>query len=149
MKSNQDVGVPDRTDVATSSRPKRAIMAEAKHQKKLKEGKPYKPTKRESTPYTCVNWKSPTFWPLIDQAARQQIGKPNATALIRQLRQLDSHFSHLSHQRISEWRDLSIKDKIVWSKETLHEVKKEFLPGGVQTRFDVFVSVFLYSGITY
>ena len=117
-------------------------MAEARRQEKLKAGKVYKPTKRESTPYTHINWKSPAFWPLINQTAKRQVGKPNATELIKELCQLDARFKHLGHQRISEWRDLSIKDKIVWSEETLSEVKKGFLPGGIQTRFDVFVSVF-------
>jgi hypothetical protein len=30
---------------------------------------------------------------------------------------------------------------MVWSKKTLADVQKEFLPGGNQTRFNVFVSV--------
>lgn len=113
-------------------------MAEAKWQEKEKAGKDYKPTKRESASHTYINWKSPSLWPLIDQAAKRQVGKPNLSNLIKQLRQQDPCFNHLSHQRIGEWRDPSVKERIVWSEKTLNEVKKGFLPGGVQTRFDVF-----------
>jgi len=124
-------------------------MAEVKRQERVKAGKVYKPTKKESTPYTHINWKPPAFWPLIDQAARQYIGKPNLTELIKQLWQQDDRSNHLKHQRISEWRDPSVKDRIVWSEKTLNEVKMEFLPGGMQTQFDIFVSTFLWFDITY
>jgi len=36
----------------------------------------------------------------------------------------------------------NIKDRIVWSEKTLNEVKKGFLPGGMQTQFDIYVSTF-------
>jgi hypothetical protein len=81
---------------------------------------------------------------LIDWVAKQQVGKPNHSALIRYLQQLDGRFQFLSHRRIGEWRDMSVKDKIVWSQQTLDEVKKGFLPGGIQTRFDVFVSILYF-----
>ena len=116
-------------------------MAQAKQKQKEMAGMVYKPTKCESAPLTYINWKSPSLWPLIDQAAKKQVGKPNLTQLIKQLRQQDSCVNHFNHQDISEWRDSSIKDRIVWSKKTLGEVKKGFLPGGIQTHFDVFVSV--------
>lgn len=124
-------------------------MAEMKRQKTTKAGKDYKPTKHESTLPKYINWKSPAFWPLIDQAARQQVGKPNHSELVKQLQQQDLRFTHLSHRRIGEWRDPLIKDKIVWSQKTLDEVKKGFLPGGIQTRFDVFVSIFPQSDVSY
>ena len=116
-------------------------MAQAKQKQKEMAGMVYKPTKCESAPLTYINWKSPSLWPLIDQAAKKQVGKPNLTQLIKQLRQQDSCVNHFNHQDISEWRGSSIKDRIVWSKKTLGEVKKGFLPGGIQTHFDVFVSV--------
>ena len=118
-----------------------------KRRKVEKTGKPYKSTKEESTPPTYINWKSPAFWPLIDQAAKQQVGRPNHSELIKRLQQQDSRFTHLSHRRIGEWRDPLVKDRIVWSKKTLDEVKKGFLPGGIQTRFDVFVSICLQPDI--
>ena len=117
-------------------------MTELKRRKAEKAGKAYTPTKQESAPPQYVNWKSPAFWPSIDWAARQQTGKPNHSALVKQLQQLDPRFQSLSHRRIGEWRDMSVTDRIVWSKKTLDEVKKGFLPGGIQTRFNVFVSSF-------
>lgn len=79
---------------------------------------------------------------MIEMAARQQVGKPNLSKLVDQLQQQDSRFNHLSHQRLSEWRDKSVKNQIVWSEETIAAVKKEFLPGGHQTHYNVFVSIF-------
>ena len=74
-------------------------------------------------------------------AARKQVGKPNLSKLADQLRQYDPRFNYLSHQRISEWRDKSIKDHLEWTPQTMEAVKKGFLPGGHQTRFNVFVSM--------
>jgi len=146
-KSDHKIQVPPRTEVAAASRPKKAIIAEMKRQKKEKTGKVYTPSKRDAAPHTTINWKSPTFWPMIDMAARQQIGKPNLTKLIADLRQRDPRFNHLSHQWISEWRDKSVVGQIEWSKETIATVKKEFLPGGHQTHYNVFVSFFSDSDI--
>ena len=115
-------------------------MVEVKQRKKAKAGKLYTPTKRESAPPKNINWKSPAYWSLIDQAAREQVGKPNLSALVRQLRERDKTFEWLSHQRLSEWRDPLFPDEIRWSEKTLNEVRKEFLPGGIQTRFNIFVS---------
>ena len=137
-----------RTDVAAISRPKKAIVKGLKEQEAKKVGESYKPTKVESMPPTYINWKSPAFWPLIDWAAKQQVGKPNHSELIRTLQRLDPRFEHLSHRRIGEWRDMSVKEKIVWSQKTLDEVKKGFLPGGIQTRFDIFVSIVLLLGLS-
>ena len=95
-----------------------------------------------------INWKSPTFWPMIDQVAKRQIGKPNLNEMIRTLQKLDSRFNHLTHQRISDWRDKTQKNKIAWSEKTLADVQKGFLPGGTQTRFNVFVSS-IYKKQTY
>ena len=117
-------------------------MVGIKQQKMGRHKKVYKPTKKESAPQKYINWKSPTFWPLISQVAKQQVGKPNITSLLRQLRWRDARFIHLSQQRLGEWRDRSVKDQIVWSEKTLEEVKKGFLPGGIQTRFNIFVSPF-------
>jgi len=50
------------------------------------------------------------YWPLIEMAAWKQVGKPNTTKLVDQLQQQDPHFKYLSHQRIGEWRDKSVKD---------------------------------------
>ena len=81
---------------------------------------------------------------MIDQAVQEQIGKPNLTEVIKTLQSWDTRFRLLSHQHLSEWRDKTRNDKIVWSEKTLLEVQKGFLPGGDQTRFNVFVSFFTH-----
>jgi hypothetical protein len=60
--------------------------------------------------------------------------------LLKKLKKIDPHFELLGHQRIGKWRDKSVKDRIEWSPETIATVKKEFLPGGHQTHYNVFVS---------
>ena len=89
-----------------------------------------------------INWKSPALWPMIDQAVKEQKGKPNLSEVIRTLKDRDRRFEHLTHQRLSDWRDKTQTNKIVWSEKTLLEVQRGFLPGGDQTRFNVFVSFF-------
>ena len=113
-----------------------------KRREKEKAGKPHTPSKRDTAPNKTINWKSPTFWPVIEATAREQVGKANNLKLVETLRDKDRRFQRLGHQRIGEWRDNSVKDTFVWSKETIAAVKKEFLPGGHQTRYNVFVSAF-------
>ena len=139
IQSNREMHILSRSEVATASRPKKAIVAVMKKQNREKAGKNYTPSKRDAASNTAINWKSPMFWPMIDMAARRQVGKPNLSKLVEQLRQQDPRFNHLTHRRISEWRDKNVKDRIVWSEETIASVKKEFLPGGHQTRYNVFV----------
>jgi hypothetical protein len=83
---------------------------------------------------------------MIDQAAKEQIGRPNLNELIRTLQRRDDRFKYLTHQRISDWRDKTQKDKLVWSEKTLEDVQKGFLPGGNQTSFNVFVSFHIQNG---
>ena len=77
-------------------------MAEMKQQKNVKAGKPHKATKCDAAPHKAINWNSPTFWPMIEMAARQQVGKPNISKLVDQLQQQDQRFNYLSHRRIGE-----------------------------------------------
>ena len=112
-----------------------------KKEESEKTGKKYTLSKHDAAPHKAVNWKSPVFWPMIDMAAQQKVGKPNHSKLVNQLQQQDSRFEYLSHRRIGEWRDKSVKDRIVWSEETVATVKKEFLPGGHQTHYNIFVSI--------
>lgn len=81
---------------------------------------------------------------MIDQVVKEYVGKPNLSEIIRTLQRRDKRFQYLTHQRLSDWRDKDRKDKVVWSKETLHDVEKGFLPGGEQTRYNVFVSSLIY-----
>ena len=80
---------------------------------------------------------------MIDRAVKEQIWKPNLSKIVQTLQDRDLRFGHLTHQRLSDWRDKTQKDKIVWSEQILQDVQKGFLPGGFQTRYNVFVS-FLY-----
>jgi hypothetical protein len=141
-KPEEEVQIPLRSEVAAASRPKKKIVAEMKRQQSAKARKPYKATKLEETPQKTINWQSPTFWPIIEMAARRQVGKPNLSKLVNQLQQYDSRFKYLSHQRVSEWRNKSVKDRLEWTAETIAAVKKGFLPGGHQTQYNVFVSIF-------
>ena len=138
-----NIPIPTRLEVATSSRPRQLFVTTAKQKEKERAGKLYKQSKWDSAQSHYINWKSPTFWPMIDQAVKEQIGKPNLSEIIRVLRSRDKRFEHLTHQRLSDWRDKTKPNKFVWSEQTLEDVKKGFLPGGDQTRHNVFVS-FLY-----
>jgi len=55
---------------------------ELKKKEKEKTCQPYKPSKHNSMQSQNINWKSPTFWPMIDQAAKEQVGKPNLSKII-------------------------------------------------------------------
>jgi hypothetical protein len=54
--------------VVAASHPKKAIIAEMKQQEGVEIGKPYKSTKHDTALHTTINWKSPTFWPVIEMA---------------------------------------------------------------------------------
>ena len=144
----QEASTPDpditRSKIAASSRPKSLIVSTLKKKEKEETtGKPYKATKCESMEMKYINWKSPVFWPTINQVVQKHnkgVGKPSVRAVIRDLQESDDRFKFLTHQRLSDWCDKSQQDKIIWSKKTLAEVEKGFLPGGNQTRFNVFVS---------
>ena len=141
-KIQEEVQVPSHSEVAATSRPRKPILSEVKRREKESVGKVYTPSKRDAAALRTINWKSPTYWPMIEAAARQQTGKPNLSKLVKRLQDQHPHFRHLTHRRLSEWRDKTVKDKIEWSKETIATVKKEFLPGGHQTKYNIFVSIF-------
>ena len=88
-ESGQEIQVQSQSEVAAASHPKKAIMAEVKRRENVKAGKLHKPSKHNEAPYKTINWKSPTYWPTIEMAAWQQIGKPNLSKLVDQLRQQD------------------------------------------------------------
>ena len=78
---------------------------------------------------------------MIDRAVREsnKTGKPNLSKIVEKLQGWDPRFEFISYRRLGEWRDETVKDQLVWSEKTLQEVKKGFLPGGDQTRHNVFV----------
>ena len=101
--STPDLSIPTRLEVATASRPKQLIVTALKRKEKEKAGQPYKPSKQSSKQSQNINWKSPTFWPMIDRAVKEQVGKPNLSEIIRTLQSRDKRFEHLTHQQLSEW----------------------------------------------
>ncbi|KAF9643805.1 hypothetical protein BDM02DRAFT_3219951 [Thelephora ganbajun] len=98
-----DSHIPAWSEVAASSHPRQLIVSELKKREKEKTGQPYKPSKRNTVESQNINWKSPTFWPMIDQAVREQIGKPNLSGIIHTLQSRDNQFKYLTHQRLSDW----------------------------------------------
>ena len=82
--------------------------------------------KRDSAQSYNINWKSLTYWPMIERVVKEQIGKPNLSRIIQTLQDRDPRFNHLTHQRLSDWRDKTQKDKIIWSEQTLQDVRKGF-----------------------
>lgn len=78
---------------------------------------------------------------MIVQAVNEQKGtKPNLSEIVRTLKSRDKRFGHLSHQRLSDWRDKTQPDRFVFLEKVLSNAQKGFLPGGDQTRFNIFVS---------
>ena len=65
--------------------PKQLITTILKKKEKEKTGQSYKPSKCDSIQSQNINWKSPIFWPMIDQAAKEQVGKSNLSEIIRTL----------------------------------------------------------------
>jgi len=139
-----DLNIPTRLEVAASSCPRQVIVTALKKRGKDQAGQPYKPSKCDSVQSSNINWRSPTFWPIIDQAVREHVGTLNLASIFETLQQRDVRFKHFRYQQLSDWRDRTCNDRIVWSDETLEEVRKRFLPGGQQTCFNVFVS-FVYT----
>ena len=73
-KQVQQDHIPERSEVASASCPKKAIIAEMKRQESVKARKTHKTTKHNEASHTTINWQSPTFWPIIDMVAGQQVG---------------------------------------------------------------------------
>ena len=54
-KQVQEVQIPLRSEVASASSPKKAIMAEMKRQASVKTRKPYKTAKHDEAPHKIIN----------------------------------------------------------------------------------------------
>jgi len=80
-ETNQEVQVPSRSEVAAASRPRKAILLEVERWEKEKAGKVHTPSKHDAASLKTINWKSPAYWPMIDAAAKGQVGKPNLSAV--------------------------------------------------------------------
>ena len=73
-----------------------------------------------------INWKSPALWPMIDQAVKEQKGKPNLSEVIRTLKDRDRRFEHLTHQRLSDWRDKTQANKLSGQRKLFWKFKGDF-----------------------
>lgn len=85
---------------------------------------------------------SPFLWSQILDATRR-IGYPwSPTQITRHLQTRDPvNFADLRPQRISDWRDNSVTDRLVWRPYVLKAVAKGNKPLGVTTRRHIFVSL--------
>ena len=77
-----DPHISTRLEIAASSRPKKLVVKTLKQKEKDNVGQIYKASKRDSAQSHNINWKSPTFWPMINKAAMEQVGKPNLSNII-------------------------------------------------------------------
>ena len=81
-QSDRQIQPPSQSEVVAASHPKKATIATVKKEEREKAGKKYTLLKCDAAPHKAVNWKSPTFWPITDMAAQQQVRKPNHSELI-------------------------------------------------------------------
>jgi len=84
-----DLNIPTRLEVAASSHPRQVIVTALKKRGKDHAGKPYKPSKCESVQSSNINWRSPIFWPIVDQAVREHVGTLNLASIVETLQQRD------------------------------------------------------------
>ncbi|KAL7277451.1 hypothetical protein ACG7TL_008372 [Trametes sanguinea] len=98
----------------------------------------HKPGRRRKSTYIrtkTVNWKAPHLWKMIDETARE-VGYPwSPKEIVRRLRQKsETLFGRLREQRLSDWRDRTVTDRLVWKPEVLKAVEKGYRQGGHATR---------------
>ncbi|KAG8769563.1 hypothetical protein FRC12_004890 [Ceratobasidium sp. 428] len=71
-----------------------------------------------------VNWMNSSLFAMIDKAARE-VGFPwSPVAIVKRLRLRNPEiFGHLSPQRISDWRDKSVTDRLKWKDKVIAAVR--------------------------
>ncbi|OBZ66407.1 hypothetical protein A0H81_13643 [Grifola frondosa] len=118
-------------DVAEASRPFREFKDIACDKKTSKCGR--KRTKVQ-TATKNVNWKAPHLWLIIDEAAKS-VGYPWSPKDIvdRLQHQHGKVFYRLKPQRISDWKDRTITDTLVWKDSVLKSVERRYRQGGHST----------------
>lgn len=87
-----------------------------------------------------MNWSLPGTWRLIHATARS-VGYPwSPTEIVRRLKQLDPGlFATLRPQRISDWRDNTVFDRLTWKANVLAAVSHGNKPHGMVTRSHILV----------
>ena len=111
------------------SRPHREVRKELHRRKRIKDGKLPHELKALAEEPVNANWQVDSLWYDIDRITRE-VGLPWRPRLIAQrLQQYDSRrYGGFRHQRLSDWRDKSITDRIVWKPEVLARVARGSLP---------------------
>ena len=78
-----------------------------------------------------TNWMNPMLWVMIHAAAVAEGYPWSAAAIAKHLKlQNPELFAGLHPQHISSWRDLTIKDRLVWKPRVLTSVEHGNHPGG-------------------
>ncbi|KAG8795049.1 hypothetical protein FRC12_018600 [Ceratobasidium sp. 428] len=110
------------SSVAELSRPHRAFTRIQRQQHKASNGD--RKTTRQPADASRVNWANPLIWPQINTTA-QSVGYPwSATEIVHRLQQQDpTLYGPLRPQRISQWRDLSVTDKLQWTPQHLRNIE--------------------------
>ncbi|EUC54439.1 DDE superfamily endonuclease, partial [Rhizoctonia solani AG-3 Rhs1AP] len=87
-----------------------------------------------------VNWMNPILFHLIDAAANE-VGYPWKPAdIAKRLKlQYPQLFEKLWPQRISDWKDGEVKDRLKWKDSVLTAIKSGNHPGGASTRQPILV----------
>lgn len=127
--------------VAETSRPARQIKEDERQRRRRTQAG--RPRKQQLKPAKRINWTSPFLFERINRVA-QSVGYPWSPAeIVRRLRQLDPIFKSLRPQRISQWRDRRITDRLVWQDGVMKTVLHGNRPYGDSTRKHIFVSLVL------
>lgn len=91
---------------------------------------------------TYVNWMNPFLWALIHSAAVAEGYPWSPAAIVKRLQlQYPELFAKLRPQRISEWRDLTVTDRLVWRPSVLANAQQGNHPGGAVVRWSILVSI--------
>ncbi|KAG9084848.1 hypothetical protein FS749_004912 [Ceratobasidium sp. UAMH 11750] len=97
-----------------------------------------KDRKTEEKKAQRTNWMSPFLWSMIDTAARA-VGYPWRPIDIsnRLKKQHPELFAKFLPQRISDWRDSSITDRLVWKESVLIATGQGNHPQGKSVRYSI------------
>lgn len=125
------------TTVRQASRPYREfklLQREGREQTRPRHAGPQQAVQR-------TNWQAPLVWIMIDETARE-VGRPwSPIEIVTRLRRKSPHlFKGLAPQRISEWRDRDVTDKLAWKESVLKRVARGYRQGFDTRRKTVLVS---------
>lgn len=124
--------------VAELSRPHRYSKHVLRHPETSSLGHTYSDNTQKAQ---RTNWMNPFLWTMIDSAAKA-VGYPwRPVDIVQRLKlQQPELFAKLSPQRISDWRDTSIKDQLVWKDNVIAATQHGNHPRGENLRHSILVS---------